>query len=62
MRFDFGFHNWRRIRERAGLPDVTVHNLRRTYASFLAISGENTTVSSKVLNHATLANTAIYAR
>ena len=56
------FHNWRRIRERAGLPDVTIHDLRRTCASFLAISGENIAVISKVLNHTTLANTAIYAR
>ena len=56
------FHNWRRIRERAGLDDVTIHDLRRTCASFLAISGENIAVISKVLNHTTLANTAIYAR
>ncbi|RPH47280.1 MAG: hypothetical protein EHM84_08295, partial [Lysobacterales bacterium] len=53
------FHNWRRIRERAGLPDVTCHDLRRTCASFLAISGENIAVISKVLNHTTLANTAM---
>jgi len=56
------FHNWRRIRVRAGLDDVTIHDLRRTCASFLAISGENIAVISKVLNHTTLANTAIYAR
>lgn len=56
------FHHWRRIRERAGLPDVTIHDLRRTCASFLAISGENIAVIAKVLNHTTLANTAIYAR
>ena len=35
------FHNWLRIRARAGLPDVTIHDLRRTCASWLAISGEN---------------------
>jgi integrase len=56
------FHNWRRIRARAGLDDVTIHDLRRTCASFLAISGENIAVIAKVLNHTTLANTAIYAR
>jgi integrase len=56
------FHNWRRIRARAGLDDVTIHDLRRTCASWLAISGENIAEISKVLNHTTLANTAIYAR
>jgi integrase len=56
------FHNWRRIRERAGLPDVTIHDLRRTCASFLAISGENIAVIAKVLNHTSFQNTQIYAR
>lgn len=56
------FARWVRIRRRAGLEDVTVHDLRRTCASFLAISGENIAVISKVLNHTTLANTTIYAR
>jgi integrase len=53
---------WERIRKRAGLPDVTIHDLRRTCASWLAISGENLAVIARVLNHTTLANTAIYAR
>jgi hypothetical protein len=44
------------------LDDITIHDLRRTCASFLAISGKNIAVISKVLNHTTLANTAIYAR
>ena len=56
------FHNWRRIRARAGLDDVTIHDLRRTCASWLAISGENIALISRVLNHTTLATTAIYAR
>lgn len=53
---------WCRIRKRAGLGDVTIHDLRRTCASWLAISGENIAVIGRVLNHTTLANTAIYAR
>jgi integrase len=56
------FFWWRQIRKRAGLPDVTIHDLRRTCASYLAISGENLAVLARVLNHTTLANTAIYAR
>lgn len=55
-------HNWRRTRARAGLDDVTIHDLRRTCASWPAISGDNIAVISKVLNHTTLVNTAIYAR
>jgi integrase len=53
---------WERIRKRAGLRDVTIHDLRRTCASYLAISGQNLAVIARVLNHTTLANTAIYAR
>ena len=45
-----------------GLDDVTIHDLRRTCASWLTISGDNIAVISTVLNHTTLANTAIYAR
>jgi integrase len=53
---------WGRIRERAGLNDLNIHDLRRTTASWLAISGQNLAVIARVLNHTTLANTAIYAR
>ncbi|MDZ4733674.1 MAG: site-specific integrase [Nitrospirota bacterium] len=56
------FHNWRRIRARAGLNDVTIHDLRRSCASWLACSGENIAVVGKVLNHASLVTTQIYAR
>lgn len=56
------YGHWERIRARAGLGDVTIHDLRRTCASWLAISGENIAVIGRVLNHTTLANTAIYAR
>ena len=33
------FHNWRRIRARAGLNDVTIHDLRRSCASWMALTG-----------------------
>ncbi|MEO5956866.1 MAG: site-specific integrase [Nitrospiraceae bacterium] len=56
------FQNWRRIRERAGLPDVTIHDLRRTCASWMACNGENLAVISRVLNHSSLAITGVYAR
>ena len=55
-------HAWRRIRERAGLHDVRIHDLRRTAASWLAIDGENLPVIQRVLNHSSLTSTQVYAR
>jgi integrase len=43
------------------MEDVTIHDLRRTCASHLAISGENLPTIQTVLNHKSLAHTAIYA-
>lgn len=60
---ELAFQRWDVIRQAAGLPDVTIHDLRRTCASWLAIHGENMAIISKgVLNHTTLANTGIYTR
>ena len=53
---------WERVRRRAGLPDVHIHDLRRTAASWLAINGESLPVISQMLNHKSLACTAVYAR
>jgi integrase len=53
---------WHRVRRRAGLPHMRVHDLRRTTASWLAISGENLPVIQQVLNHSSLAVTQVYAR
>jgi len=55
-------HMWYRIRKRAGLPDLRIHDLRRTCASWLAINGENLPVIQQTLNHASLQSTQIYAR
>lgn len=56
------FYAWQRIRTAAGLPDVTVHDLRRTTASWLACHGENLAIIGNVLNHSSLQHTSIYAR
>jgi len=53
---------WKRIRKRAGLVDVHVHDMRRTCASWLAINGSNLPVIQQVLNHSSLAVTQVYAR
>jgi integrase len=55
-------HRWRVIRTRAGLPDIRIHDLRRTTASWLAIGGQNLSVIQQVLNHSSLMVTQVYAR
>lgn len=53
---------WATIRRRWGLDDVTLHDLRRTTASYLAMEGENLPTIQAVLNHRSLTPTSIYAR
>jgi len=53
---------WQAIRSRWNLNDVTLHDLRRSCASYLAISGENLPTIQNVLNHRSLTPTSIYAR
>ena len=55
-------YHWKRIRARAGLNDVRIHDLRRTAASWLAISGANLPVIQRMLNHTSLTSTQVYAR
>lgn len=56
------FERWHKIRTDAGLPDVTIHDLRSTCASWLACHGGNLAIIGNVLNHSGLQHTAIYAR
>ena len=53
---------WRRIRTEAGVPDVRLHDLRRTVGSWLAQSGNSLHLIGRVLNHRTPSTTQIYAR
>jgi integrase len=53
---------WQRIRERAGVPDVRIHDLRRTLGSWLSGQGYNLQLIGKALNHASVSTTQIYAR
>lgn len=53
---------WGRIRKRAGLEDVTIHDLRRTAGSLMATSGVSPAIIGKVLGHASPSATKIYAR
>lgn len=53
---------WLRGRRQRNLQAVTLHDLRRTCASYLSIDGENLPTIQNVLNHRSLGPTAIYAR
>lgn len=53
---------WQNIRRQWNMEDVTIHDLRRTCASYLAMEGENLPTIQNVLNHKSLVHTAIYAR
>ena len=52
---------WNRVRGAAGLDDVRLHDLRHSFASVGARSGESLLVIGKVLGHATQAATGRYA-
>ena len=53
---------WDRIKKRAQLSNLRMHDLRRTVASYECMNGENLSVVSRTLNHKTLAATQVYAR
>jgi integrase len=53
---------WHRIRKRAGLVDVRIHDLRRTLASWAAERGYDQLLIGRLLNHSNPSVTAIYAR
>lgn len=53
---------WTRIRKKAGLADVRIHDLRRTNGSWLAAQGCSLPLIGRVLNHSQPSTTAIYAR
>lgn len=53
---------WRRIRQRADLEDVCIHDLRRTVGSWLVQKGASLALIGKILNHKHLSTTAIYSR
>jgi integrase len=53
---------WRRIRARAGLTEVRIHDLRRTLGRWLAADGASLWLIGRALNHPQVSPTAIYAR
>jgi integrase len=53
--------NWQRVRKVAELPDVRVHDLRHTLASFLVARGASLPMIGAVLGHKSSQTTARYA-
>lgn len=54
-------HVWHRLREKAGLDGVRIHDLRHAFASAGASSGEALTLIGALLGHTTPTMTARYA-
>lgn len=52
---------WRRIRARAGLPALRIHDLRHSYASAAVSGGESLPMIGKVLGHTQVQTTQRYA-
>ena len=55
------FQQWRRVRARAGLKDVRIHDLRHSFASRALALGENLPMIARLLGHARVQTTARYA-
>jgi integrase len=53
---------WGKFRKRAGVPDIRIHDLRRTKGSYMAISGVSLQQIGAVLGHRSLGSTEIYAQ
>ena len=52
---------WGKVRRRAGLPDVRLHDLRHTFASVGASDGQSLPIIGTLLGHTVPATTARYA-
>jgi integrase len=52
---------WEAVRRDAGVSDVRLHDLRHTYASFMASAGHSLLTIGKVLGHTQAQTTARYA-
>ncbi len=52
---------WQRVRARAGLKDVRIHDLRHTFASTAVAAGQGLPMIGKLLGHTQVQTTARYA-
>jgi integrase len=54
--------SWKRLRESVNIPDVHIHDLRRTLGSFMAGANVSLQIIGKALGHKSMAATQVYAR
>lgn len=54
--------SWYSILQRAGIADLRIHDLRRSLASWQAMTGASLPIIGKTLNHRDPKSTSIYAR
>ena len=55
------FYSWNAARVRAGMPDLRVHDLRHSFASFLVNAGRSLYEVQELLGHAHIRTTSRYA-
>ena len=55
------YYSWDAARTRAGLPDLRVHDLRHSFASFLVNAGRSLYEVQELLGHADIRTTSRYA-
>ena len=55
------YYSWGAARKRAGLPDLRVHDLRHSFASFLVNAGRSLYEVQELLGHADIRTTSRYA-
>ncbi len=55
------FYAWNTARKRAGLPDVRIHDLRHSFASFLINAGRSIYEVQKILGHTQIKTTQRYS-
>jgi integrase len=53
--------DWERVRVRAGLPGLRLHDLRHSFASFAVADGNTLFMVGKVLGHKQTRTTEVYA-
>jgi len=53
---------WHRILTNAGIEELRIHDLRRTLASFMVMTGASTPIVQKQLGHKSMAAAAVYQR
>jgi integrase len=54
--------SWTELQKGARIPDITIHDLRRSHGSYLAVSGGSLQTIGQALGHRSTANTQIYSQ